>query len=214
MTGVQTCALPICNAFFSTKTFLERPLLPTVRSLAMLPSFVFLFTLFTLVASFRAHSVAIRHHTRHAMTRRALELNDSDKFTFLEDHNNLRSAHNAAPLTWSSMLASKAASWADRCIVRHSEGTLMESPYGETVVAATGKFTIHDALVTMSRTREQYNPATSYSQYTQLVWKNTREVGCAISRCEGILSRPVTLYTCLYFPAGNLVGELAQNVEG
>ena len=89
----------------------------------------------------------------------------------------------------------------------------MDSPYGETVVAATGSYTIHDALVTMSRTREQYNPATSYSQYTQLVWKNTREVGCAISHCAGILSRPVTLYTCLYFPAGNVVGELAQNVD-
>ncbi|KAH6915104.1 CAP domain-containing protein [Coprinopsis sp. MPI-PUGE-AT-0042] len=157
---------------------------------------------------------APRHHSRRlAMTRRALELNESDKGTFLQSHNDLRAIHNAGPLTWSSTLAAKAGNWADRCIVAHSQGALMDVRYGETVVASTGNFSIQSAMAAMTRTREQYDPATSYSEYTQLVWKNTREVGCAISRCESILARPVTLYVCLYDPAGNVVGELGQNVE-
>uniref|UniRef100_A0A5K3FU83 SCP domain-containing protein n=1 Tax=Mesocestoides corti TaxID=53468 RepID=A0A5K3FU83_MESCO len=44
------------------------------------------------------------------------------------------------------------------------------------------------------------------SVYTQAVWATTTEVGCAKSRCDGLLpneARPTYLLACMYNPAGN-----------
>ncbi|KAG2013323.1 hypothetical protein CC2G_010246 [Coprinopsis cinerea AmutBmut pab1-1] len=174
--------------------------------------FALLLTLFTLL---NAVSAAPHTHThRHiAKARRAVDLQRSDIQEILEAHNSVRVQHNARPLGWSPFLASKAAFWADMCILQYSDGILLDRPYGESIVAATGTFTIKDAIDTLVSSRNTYDPRTAYSQFTQIVWKSTTQVGCAISRCEGILDRPVTLYVCVYDPPGNVVGELAENVE-
>ena len=38
--------------------------------------------------------------------------------------------------------------------------------------------------------------------YTQLVWRDTREVGCAVARGTGY-----DVLVCRYWPAGNWMGE-------
>jgi pathogenesis-related protein 1 len=38
--------------------------------------------------------------------------------------------------------------------------------------------------------------------YTQVVWKDTKEVGCAKAECKGII-----IVVCNYDPPGNVLGE-------
>jgi hypothetical protein len=43
--------------------------------------------------------------------------------------------------------------------------------------------------------------------FTQLVWKNTKEIGCGAA-CQGT----TCAVTCNYYPAGNYIGEFEANV--
>jgi uncharacterized protein YkwD len=67
---------------------------------------------------------------------------------FLDAHNAVRKQHGAASLIWSSDLANHAAFWADRCVLEHSGGQLSTTSYGENIAAATGNFSITDAIAT------------------------------------------------------------------
>jgi uncharacterized protein YkwD len=44
--------------------------------------------------------------------------------------------------------------------------------------------------------------------YTQIVWKDTREVGCAI-----VSNRQSDYLVCRYFPAGNVIGQQAYDYK-
>lgn len=39
---------------------------------------------------------------------------------------------------------------------------------------------------------------------TQMVWKGTTKVGCAVSKCG--------IWSCQYWPAGNYLGDFQRNV--
>lgn len=128
---------------------------PVVSVILFLPvlamtSFTHLVALFVTLLTFLDLQVlaAPGHHTALAMARRSIALKSSDIDTFLDAHNIVRSQHDAAPLTWSSELETKASLWADLCMMKHSDGILMTEPYGEHVVAATGDFSIRDAVGT------------------------------------------------------------------
>ena len=75
---------------------------------------------------------------------------------FLAVHNSIRVAHNASPLTWSNEFAAKAASWADECLLQLTGGILSDMPYGELQVAASGPFSIQDALNTFIQDECKY----------------------------------------------------------
>ena len=49
------------------------------------------------------------------------------------------------------------------------------------------------------------DPQEQCGHYTQIIWKDTQQVGCAVSTCddEGIAQ----VWVCNYWAAGNLVGE-------
>ncbi|TEB35737.1 PR-1-like protein [Coprinellus micaceus] len=156
------------------------------------------------------------HHTALAMARRSITLKSSDIDTFLDAHNIVRSQHGAAPLTWSPELATKASLWADLCMMKHSDGILMTEPYGEHVVAATGDFSIRDAVGTFLQDKGACPAKPVYNHWTQVVWKTTTELGCAIASCRNAIEnglRRETLYVCLYNPAGNVIGQAPQNVQ-
>ena len=44
--------------------------------------------------------------------------------------------------------------------------------------------------------------------FTQVVWKDTKKLGCAISNCPG----QGDIYVCHYDPAGNYAGQFEENV--
>ncbi|KAF9569261.1 PR-1-like protein [Agrocybe pediades] len=136
---------------------------------------------------------------------------------FLNAHNAIRALHNATALTWSDDLAQKAESWADRCEFKHSNGVLSDQLYGENIVAGTGVFPISAAVATFVQDQDKYDPANpSYLHFTQVVWKSTTELGCAVARCPGLFDNSIglaSLYVCLYNPVGNVIGQAPENVE-
>jgi len=136
---------------------------------------------------------------------------------FLDAHNIVRAAHGAVPLSWSETLADLAAIWADNCEFRATEGILLQVPYGENIVAATGFFPITSAVGMFTQDAASYDPASpTYSHFTQVIWQSTTQLGCAISSCSGLFdpeSGTASFYVCLYDPPGNVMGEASENVQ-
>jgi len=136
---------------------------------------------------------------------------------FLDAHNAIRRQHGASPLIWSRDLADKAAYWADHCRLEHSGGALSKTNYGENIAAGIGGFSIKDAVAIFVDDRGQYNPSRpSYLRFTQVVWKSTTKIGCAVSECKNLLgpdSGSSKIHVCLYDPAGNVVGQANANVQ-
>ncbi|KAJ4479223.1 CAP domain-containing protein [Lentinula aciculospora] len=132
---------------------------------------------------------------------------------YLTAHNTIRTLHDASPLTWSDDLAAGAQVWADACNFKHSDGVLSEIPYGENLAAATGSFSVNAAVESfMGDDEDTYDPSEpTFSDFTQIVWKNTTTLGCAYNtQCGNIFpANPgkATLHVCLYNPPGNVVGQ-------
>ncbi|KAJ4486350.1 PR-1-like protein [Lentinula aciculospora] len=141
---------------------------------------------------------------------------DSDVQEYLSAHNSVRAQHGASTLTWSNDAATKAQQWADNCVFQHSGGTL--GPFGENLAAGTGSgYGISQAIDSWSSEASQYDPSNPVaSHFTQMVWKATTQVGCAVASCSGIFAASFGLasfYVCEYSPQGNVIGEFAQNVQ-
>ena len=132
---------------------------------------------------------------------------------FLDLHNKYRAAHCAPPLAWSDALAKVAQKWADKlrsqgCAFGHS-GTR----YGENLAAGTSSALSTDEVVTMwYREVDGYNFrrggfSMDTGHFTQLVWVDTRRVGCGRTTCKGM-----DIVVCNYDPPGNVQTMYGRNV--
>ncbi|KAF6764232.1 CAP domain-containing protein [Ephemerocybe angulata] len=146
-------------------------------------------------------------------THTSTSTSSADVQAYLSAHNACRKKHGAADLTWSDELASAAQKWANNCKWGHSGGAV--GPYGENLSAGTN-LDIAGAIKMWTDEESQYNPSNpQYSHYTQVVWKSTTQVGCAVATCNGLLggSGADKFYVCEYNPAGNVIGKFAENVQ-
>ena len=125
------------------------------------------------------------------------------------------------PLVWDASLAATAAAWVAHCqdgdhngLVDHNpdRSTGHPWPVGENIFASGGTATAHDAVLLptygWAAEAAHYHYANNTcdsgavcGHYTQLVWRATQRVGCALGRCAG-LSFPSTI-VCDYGPSGN-----------
>ncbi|KAI0246448.1 PR-1-like protein [Lactifluus subvellereus] len=135
--------------------------------------------------------------------------------TYLSAHNKIRAQHGAAPLTWNEKLSGLAKQWADKCVFKHSGGSL--GPYGENLAVGSGDFTIAKAIKLWTDEASKYDPKNPQpSHFTQVVWKSTTQVGCAVQSCNDIMgsgSGLANFYVCEYNPQGNVIGEFGKNVQ-
>jgi len=140
----------------------------------------------------------------------------SDIDQYLSGHNTVREQHGAVDLTWNDTLASAAQQWANGCKFEHSGGSL--GPYGENLAAGTGSdFDIAAAIKLWTDEVSEYDPSNPQpSHFTQVVWKATTQVGCAVQSCDGIFDPSygkANYYVCEYSPPGNVIGEFGDNVQ-
>lgn len=130
---------------------------------------------------------------------------------FLVPHNAARAALGLRPLVWDPTLASYAARYAARrrkdCALVHSNG-----PYGENIFwGGGGGWRAAQAVAAWVGERRWYRHSDNScawgqecGHYTQIIWRSTRRLGCAMVACAA--GRGVFI-TCNYDPPGNYIGE-------
>ena len=128
----------------------------------------------------------------------------------LAAQNAVRSRAGVPLLTWSNQLASVARDWAASLL---RSGTMSHRPankYGENIFEIHGsKASPAQVVGIWAAEAKDYDPTKNTCRegkvcghYTQLVWRRTKQVGCAVGRGGG---REV--WVCNYDPPGNWAGQ-------
>ena len=126
----------------------------------------------------------------------------------LAAHNDVRARVDVPPLRWSDRLAARAQDWASHLL---REGQFYHRPhpiFGENLFEITGgRVSPVEVVGNWAGEARDYSYRSNTCRgmcghYTQLVWSNTREVGCAVASEPG---REV--WVCNYDPPGNWIGE-------
>ena len=143
--------------------------------------------------------------------------------TILKIHNDERAAVGVPELNWSDSLAADAKPWAEHLATLnqgknlneltsddlvHSTGTGQGENLAFRSVAGTGQVTPPSTESLVSGWVDE-KPSMG-GHYTQMVWKNTKEVGCATATGSGKTSNGmagvVVYLVCRYSPPGNTGG--------
>jgi uncharacterized protein YkwD len=132
----------------------------------------------------------------------------------LKAHNEYRKKHHAPPLELSDDLCKVAQAWADK-IAANDKMEHSENGYGENIHWSSANVTDGKAPVEhwYSEVKDykfagdlDYQRGTGH--FTQVVWKDTKELG--IAKATG--KSGGTYVVANYNPSGNFVGKFAENV--
>jgi len=161
------------------------------------------------------------------------KLTQQEKDDVLNKHNELRrneGASNMAQLVWNCGIEKKAQEHADKCFYDHStkefrnydsgEGT--STPKGENLathyqIGGTDK-TFNESIQSWYDEKSGYVLNTTAcnkrpcGHYTQVVWANSVEIGCARVKCNPLKNvfdgdKHAWFEVCQYGPAGNYVSQ-------
>jgi hypothetical protein len=136
----------------------------------------------------------------------------------LASHNAARATVGVPPLQWNDQLAADARAWADELAAtgrfEHSPEEQGQEPQGENLWAGTPRAFSPEAMVGLwvaekTDFRPGVFPNNSRSgdvervgHYTQLIWRETRQVGCATA-----IGKNEEFLVCRYSEAGNVYGQ-------
>lgn len=148
-----------------------------------------------------------------------------DSEAIVAAHNKWRVQVGVGGLSYSPELEASAQAWADilkqinHCQMRHSspEGRYGENLYWASAMVWTDgrrelqKVSSEQAVDSWSSEKRDYDyeknsckPGKMCGHYTQMVWRASTKVGCAIAVCDDSQEQ---VWVCQYQPAGNLVGS-------
>lgn len=139
-------------------------------------------------------------------------LSAKDQQAVVEEHNIKRALHvDTPPLVWDDTLAQ----FAEKLAAQYScySGELHHSgaDYGENLAlgySATGAVDgWYNEIKSYNYSSSAIQPATGH--FTQVVWRDSKRVGCAIRYCNSYWGNYMI---CEYDPSGNYLGEFADNV--
>jgi uncharacterized protein YkwD len=136
----------------------------------------------------------------------------------LAAHNVERVRVGAKPLTWSPILAENAQKWANHlagtATFEHAVISKAEGDQGENLWMGTRQsYEVEEMVQAWIDERKLYKPGkfpanstsgnwTDVGHYTQLIWHDTRKVGCAIAANQND-----EFLVCRYDPPGNWQGQ-------
>jgi Cysteine-rich secretory protein family len=136
----------------------------------------------------------------------------------LAAHNRERAALGLPALAWDPALAADAAGWAARLArsgaLEHAADSDPDDPQGENLWAGTKGAYSPEAMVGLwAEEKKEYRPGPipavsrtgdfeDVGHYTQLVWRDTGRVGCALAA-----GAEDEVLVCRYRQAGNVEGE-------
>jgi uncharacterized protein YkwD len=143
-------------------------------------------------------------------TASAENVSTAEQKTILSLHNSYRAEHCVPALTWSAELAAAAQRWAENCWIGHDS---KRGHIGENI-AWGGDRSASSAVDAWYKEVNVYNYAkpgfaSATAHFTQMVWKDTKQIGCGVARCY---LGTVRLWVCRYGPTGNWAGKYPQNV--
>jgi uncharacterized protein YkwD len=122
-------------------------------------------------------------------------------------HNSYRAKVGSPPLAWSDKLAARAEQWA-AMLIKRGVFEHQHSQLGENLFEISGGHATPSSVVDAWMSEEaNYNHETNSctgrcGHYTQVVWRNTKLVGCGVAR-----DAKREVWVCDYDPPGNIVGE-------
>ena len=137
--------------------------------------------------------------------------------TVLAIHASERARYGAPPLVWNPALAADAAAYATT--MARTETFAHDTQNGTTVregenlsMGTRGAFSYGELVGFWANERTDFKPGkfpavsrsgdwSNVGHYTQMVWPETREVGCAVASTAND-----DYLVCRYLPAGNIVG--------
>ena len=153
-----------------------------------------------------------------------------DHDTMVQAHNTWRTEVGTPPIVWSTELETKAAQWAK--VLQQKNCAMQHSGPGENLYWASGQkhanskdkngnwiwqvtlqnITEEGVVNSWAEEKQWYQHATnrckaprgqSCGHYTQVVWKDTSKVGCAMAACKD----KSQIWVCNYTPVGNIVEQ-------
>ncbi len=127
----------------------------------------------------------------------------------LDAQNAVRARVGIPQLTWSDKLARAAQEWADLLVKEGSFRHRPDSPWGQNLYAVMGAEYLPQQIVNgWAGEAKDFDLAANKCKedricghYTQIVWRSTKQVGCAVARGG---NREV--WVCEYSPRGNHAG--------
>ena len=126
----------------------------------------------------------------------------------LQAHNAVRSRLRLPPLAWSDQLAVAARQWAKTLLTHNEFLHRPRSAYGENLFEVDGAYASPAQVVSQwASEARNYDYASNRcngvcGHYTQIVWRDTTEVGCGLAR-----SARREVWVCEYNPPGNWAGR-------
>ena len=137
----------------------------------------------------------------------------------LRAHNAERARLNLPPLAWNCRLEQEAGQWAEalsqRGTLQHASADVRKGSGENLWMGTAGHWSVEAMVNRFLEEREHYQhgrfPEVSRTgnwidvgHYSQIVWRDTREIGCAVVQGAG-----KEVLVCRYFPAGNIMGRTA-----
>ncbi|KIY73823.1 PR-1-like protein, partial [Cylindrobasidium torrendii FP15055 ss-10] len=123
--------------------------------------------------------------------------------------------YGASSLTWNPSLYAATLAWAQACNFQHSTPN---GAYGENLAASTSStYNVQNAVTDWMGEAAQYNYnspgfSSATGHFTQVVWKGTTQVACAVASCAAdkiFPGRTSQYVVCRYTPPGNYNNQFA-----
>ncbi|NXU45236.1 CRVP2 protein, partial [Drymodes brunneopygia] len=138
----------------------------------------------------------------------------------VDRHNALRrevkpTASNMMKMDWCPPAAENAQNWANQCTLEHSPPDRRTTTVlcGENLFMSSAPLSWSDVVQSWYNEVKDFEYGTGaktedakVGHYTQVVWHNSRYVGCGLAFCGN--STYKYFYVCQYCPAGNLISSL------